>query len=141
MTRQQYDAAVKARAMAWVARKTKPASVIAEELGVPRQTLYRWMEATHTHPDEALVGHGPRSADDPRLRDLERAVHGLDKEQAILTKAMRRVACSVTQRCQVLQVSRSGDDAWAARPPSAPAARRQDRWARMRTVDAGAAGG
>jgi hypothetical protein len=40
----------------------------------------------------------------------------------------------------VLQVSRSGDDAGAARPPSAPAVRRQDRLARMRTIDAEAAG-
>ncbi len=34
MTRPPYDAEFKARAMAWVARKTTPARVIAEELGV-----------------------------------------------------------------------------------------------------------
>ena len=38
MTRPPYDAAVKARAGAWVAQTTQPARVIAEELGVPRQT-------------------------------------------------------------------------------------------------------
>ena len=38
MTRPQDDAAFKARAVELVARKTKPASVIAEELGVPRKT-------------------------------------------------------------------------------------------------------
>ena len=40
----------------------------------------------------------------------------------------------------MLPVSRSGSDAWAARPPSAQAVRRQDRLARIRTVYADAAG-
>ena len=39
MTRQQYDADCTARAVEWVARQTKPARVMADELGVPRQTL------------------------------------------------------------------------------------------------------
>jgi hypothetical protein len=39
MTRQQDDAECKARAVEGVARKTKPARVIAHELGVPRKTL------------------------------------------------------------------------------------------------------
>ena len=42
--------------------------------------------------------------------------------------------------CQVLQVSRSGYYAWVARPPRAPAIRRPDRLARLRTVYAEAAG-
>jgi transposase-like protein len=77
MTRQPYDAEFKARAVAWVARKTKPASVIAEELGVPRKPLYRWMEATRQHPAEPVVGHGHLRGEDQRLRDLERAGHDL----------------------------------------------------------------
>jgi transposase-like protein len=92
MTRPPYDAAVKARAMAWVARKTTPARVIAEELGVPRKTRYRWMEATRQHSDEPFVGQGHLRGEDQRLRDWERAVHGLEEEPAIPTKAMRRVA-------------------------------------------------
>ncbi len=51
-----------------------------------------------------------------------------------------RFPFAVTTRCQGLQVSRSGSDAWAARPPRAPARRRQDRLARRRTVYAEAAG-
>jgi len=38
------------------------------------------------------VGHGPRRGEDQRLRDLERAVHDLAEENAILKKAMRLVA-------------------------------------------------
>jgi len=41
---------------------------------------------------------------------------------------------------QVRPVARSGSDAWAARPPRAPARRRPDRLARLRTVAAEAAG-
>ena len=92
MTRPQDDVACKARAIEWVARKTKPARVIAEELGVPRKTRYRWMEATRQHPTEPFVGHGHLRGEDQRLRDLERAVHGLEEENAILKKARRLVA-------------------------------------------------
>ena len=47
---QQYDAEFKARAVERVARQTQPASVMAEELGVPRKTLYRWRAETRQHP-------------------------------------------------------------------------------------------
>jgi len=75
------------RAVAWVARKTKPVRVSAEELGMPRKTRYRWMEATRQHPTEPFVGHGPRRGEDQRRRDLERAVHDLAEENAILKKS------------------------------------------------------
>jgi transposase len=104
MTRQQYDADFKARAVEWVARQTKPARVIAEELGVPRKTLYHWMEATCQHPDEPFVGHGHLRADEQRLRDLERAVRDLTEENAILKK---RCASSPTARSKVRVHSRS----------------------------------
>jgi len=58
------DAEVTARAVELVARKTKPVRVIAEELGVPCKTRYRWMEATRQHPAEPFVGHGPRRGED-----------------------------------------------------------------------------
>jgi transposase-like protein len=38
---QRYDATFTAQAMELVSQKTRPASVIAAELGVPRKTLYR----------------------------------------------------------------------------------------------------
>jgi len=98
MTRQPYDAEINARAVAWVARKTKPARVIAEKLGVPRKTRYRWMEATRQHPTEPFLGHSPRRGEDQRRRDLERAVHDLAEENAILKK---RCASSLTARSKV----------------------------------------
>jgi putative transposase len=52
----------------------------------------------------------------------------------------QRFRVSVTTRCPRWQVSRSGYDAWATRPPSAQAMRRQDPLARIRTLDAAAVG-
>ncbi len=89
MTNQRYDATFKAQAVELVLRKTKPASVIAAELGVPRKTLYRWLEVARHHPAAPFVGSGHLRADDQRLRDLERANRDLREENAILKKAMR----------------------------------------------------
>jgi len=51
MTRQPYDAEVNARAVAWVARKTKPARVSAEELGCPaRPGIGGWRPPGSTQP-------------------------------------------------------------------------------------------
>lgn len=58
MTRQQYDAEFKAQAVERVRRKTKPASRLAEELGVPRKTLYRWLEAGRQHPADRWSAAG-----------------------------------------------------------------------------------
>ena len=76
-------------ALALVARQDKPASVIAQELGIPRKTLYKWMEATRQHPAEPFVGSGHLRADDQRLRQLERENHDLREENAIPKKATR----------------------------------------------------
>jgi putative transposase len=51
-----------------------------------------------------------------------------------------RFACSVTKRGPVLDVSRSGDDAWARRVPSPCATWQRQRGARIRAVYAKAAG-
>ncbi len=72
-----------------MARKTQPASVIAEELGVPRKTLYRWMAETRQHPEEPWVGRGRLRTADQHVRDLERQIRDLQEENAILKKAIR----------------------------------------------------
>lgn len=49
-------------------RQTKPASVMAEALGVPRKTLYRWLAATRPHPDEPFGGRGQLRANNQPVR-------------------------------------------------------------------------
>jgi len=68
MAGQRYSDQVKEQAPALVARQDTPASVIAQELGIPRKTLYKGMEAARQHPAEPFVGSGHFRADDQRLR-------------------------------------------------------------------------
>ena len=89
MTNQRHAATFKAQAVEGVWRKTMPARVTAAALGVPRKTLYRWLEVARHHPAAPFVGSGHLRADDQRLRDLERANRDLREENAILKKAMR----------------------------------------------------
>jgi len=65
---------------------------MAEELGVPRQTRYRWLEAGRQHPTEPFVGSGWLRAEDQRMRERERTVRDRPEENAIFKKAMRLVA-------------------------------------------------
>ena len=92
MAGERYSAQFKEQALAWVDRQGKPASVMAQELGIPRKTLYKWMEAARQHPAEPFVGSGHLRADDQRLRQLERENRDLREENAILKKATRLVA-------------------------------------------------
>ncbi len=89
MTNPRDDATFKAQAMERVWRKTKSARVMAAELGVPRKTVYRWLEVARHHPAAPFVGSGHLRADDQRLRDLEPANRDLREENAILNRAMR----------------------------------------------------
>lgn len=98
MTRQQYDAEFKAPAVELVRRKTKPASRMAEELGVPRKTLDRWLAVGRQYPAEPFGGSGRLRADDQRVRALERTVRDLPEENAILKKPC---AASPTARSTV----------------------------------------
>ncbi len=92
MAGERYSAQFKEQALAWVDRQGKPASVMAQELGIPRKTLYKWMEAARQHPAEPFVGSGHLRADDQRLRQLERENRDLREANAILKKATRLVA-------------------------------------------------
>jgi transposase-like protein len=86
MAGQRYGDQFKEQALALVARQDKSASVMARELGIPRKTLYQWMETARRHPAEPFIGSGHLRADDQRLRDRERQVRDLQEENAILKK-------------------------------------------------------
>jgi transposase len=73
------------------ARKEKPATQIAQQRGIPRKTLYTWMEAARQHPGEPFVGRGRLPAEGQPLRDLQRQVHRRQEENATVRKAVRLV--------------------------------------------------
>jgi transposase len=85
----RYSEEFKQQAVVLVARKDKPATQIARELGIPRKTLYKWMEAARQHPGEPFVGSGRRRTEDQALDELRRQVRDLQEENAILKKAVR----------------------------------------------------
>ncbi len=89
MTNPRDDATFQAQAMERVWRKTKSARVMAAELGVPRKTVYRWLEVARHHPAAPFVGSGPLRGEDQRVRDREPANRDLREENAILNSAMR----------------------------------------------------
>jgi transposase len=68
----------------------KPAAELARELGIRRNQLYKWKEATDTHGGTAFPGHGRRSASGPAAEEIVRLKSELAKlkeENEILKKA------------------------------------------------------
>lgn len=119
----RYSEDFKAQALAWVAQKVKPATPVAHELGIPRKTLYKWMEATRRHPTEPFVGSGHRRADDQAVDDLRRQIRNLQAENAIVKKAVRIFPhdpkCNTRSFRNPAATSRSRRGARAYRSPAA----------------------
>jgi transposase len=61
---------------------------VAAELGVPRSTLTRWRAEAAADVTEAFRGNGKRTAEQERIRQLEREVERLKQERAILKKVL-----------------------------------------------------
>jgi transposase len=66
----------------------KPINRIAAELGVPRSTLTRWRAEAAVDATEAFRGNGKRTAEQERIRQLEREVERLKQERAVLKKVL-----------------------------------------------------
>jgi transposase len=68
----------------------KPAAELARELGLRRNQLYKWKEATEKHGGAVFPGHGRRAASGPEAEEIARLKHELAKvkeENEILKKA------------------------------------------------------
>lgn len=92
MIRQRYAGPSKCWCWRWWPGRTSPARVMAQELGIPRDTRSEGREAARQHPAEPSVGSGQLRADAQRLHDRERPVHDLQEENAIRKPATRLVA-------------------------------------------------
>lgn len=82
----RYDIAFKQQAVRLVQAQDNPVTVIARELGMPTKTLYKGLAAVKADPAEPFVGRGRLRAEDQQLRDLQRRIHDLAEEHAILKK-------------------------------------------------------
>ena len=65
----------------------KPSDV-AEYIGVTATTIKRWVKQYSIHADDAFLGKGDLRPTDERLRELMKITKELEKENAILRKAM-----------------------------------------------------
>jgi len=85
--RQRFTAEFKREAVRLLKSGDRPAAVIARELGLPRNRLYKWAKDLDTKGAEAFAGSGrrPAGADDPAA--LKREITRLKEENEILKKA------------------------------------------------------
>ena len=60
----------------------------AEDLGIHRNTLYRWVRQYSEGPGDAFVGTGRQSSEAEQIRQLQRENRRLRMERDILKKAM-----------------------------------------------------
>ena len=61
--RRRFTAEFKREAVRLLQRGDRPAAVVARELGIPRNRLYKWVQDADTKGDQAFKGSGrPRPA-------------------------------------------------------------------------------
>jgi len=70
----------------------RPAAVVARELGLRRNHLYKWQMELATHGEAALPGKGGRAHSPDELTRLRRENARLREERDILKKAAMYVA-------------------------------------------------
>ncbi len=85
--RQKHTAEFKREAVRLLRTSGKPAAVVARELGIPRNRLYRWASDTETKGEKAFRGSGRPKASTDELTTLKRDLARLQEENEILKKA------------------------------------------------------
>ena len=85
--RQRFTAEFKREAVRLLKAGDRPAAVVARELGIPRNRLYKWAQDLEKKGSQAFAGSGrrPANADDPAA--LKREIARLKEENEILKKA------------------------------------------------------
>ena len=90
--RKIYSKSFKQEAVKLLEQGKRPPAVIARELGINRNQLYKWQEQISAKGDEAFPGKGRRSGKDDELANLKRENERLKEENDILKKAARYFA-------------------------------------------------
>ena len=86
--RRQYSREFKQEAVQLLKTSGKSASELERELGIGKGNLWRWKRKFAADGEEAFPGHGRVTADEERLRRLERENEILRQERDILKKAI-----------------------------------------------------
>lgn len=90
--RKSFSKEFKEEAVRLLEQGQRPPAVIARELGINRNQLYKWQQQINTHGAEAFPGKGRRSGKNDELATLKRENERLKEENDILKKATRYFA-------------------------------------------------
>ncbi len=82
-----YDAEFKRDAVLLVLEKGRSCPDVAEALGIPVGTLYKWVEAYKKHQMDPFPGKGKLHAEDEESHRMRRRISDLEEENEILKKA------------------------------------------------------
>lgn len=85
--RQRFTAEFKREALRLLKTSGKPAAVVARELGIPRNRLYKWAADAERKGEQAFRGSGRPKASQDELAILQRENARLKEENEILKKA------------------------------------------------------
>ena len=85
--RQKFTAEFKREAIRLMRTSGKPAAVVARELGIPRNRLYKWAQDAETKGEQAFRGSGRPKTSTDELAVLKRELARLKEENEILKKA------------------------------------------------------
>lgn len=87
----QFDRQFKEEAVRMVAELGRPVSTVAKELGIHENTLYKWLDLSKKHKENAFPGTGHQRPEDEEIRRLKRMVADLQEENAIKNFWWRRI--------------------------------------------------
>lgn len=85
--RAKHSAEYKQEAIRRIIDGKEAVATVADELGLARETLYRWMREYHQEPSEAFRGNGKLTSQDEEIRRLRQENARLKEEREILKKA------------------------------------------------------
>ena len=90
--RRKYDQDFKKNAVLLAAEPGRTVADVAEKLGINKDLLYRWRREYYNngHGEYAFPGHGREAltAEQKRIRELEKQLKETEMERDILKKAM-----------------------------------------------------
>lgn len=85
--RAKHAAEYKHEALRRVVDGRESVAAVADDLGLARETLYRWMREYRANPSEAFRGNGSLTSQDEEIRKLRQENARLKEEREILKKA------------------------------------------------------
>jgi len=86
--RRVFDKEFKQRTVALIKQGEKKVKEVAEDLGVDRGDIYRWIREFTKDPEESFPGKGKLKPEDEEFRKLKRQLADVTEERDILKKAV-----------------------------------------------------